>query len=155
MAELVNWISDASEKWNKHITWIKINVGYILAEAEYIQGNGKNVDDIVQFANQFKSVYSVFLDNEMALYKSVRKMEADQSKENSDSITFAIQNMKGCFIVWLMDMDNLIKDRQKGELDLVLGLIQTCGAEILNSHTAFHGTMEWVEMELNEYANIV
>jgi len=151
MAELVNWIADASEKWNKHITWIKINVGYILAEAEYIQGNGRNVDDIVQFANHFKSFYSVFIDSEMALYKSVRKMEADKTKENVDSIAFSIQNMKGCFIVWLMDMDNLIKEHQNGELDLVLGLMQTCGAEILNSHTDFHDVMEWVEKELKEY----
>jgi len=150
MAELVNWISDASDKWNKHITWIKINVGYILAEAEYIQGSGNNVDDIVQFANHFKSVYSVFLDSEMALYKSIRKMETDHTKATEDSITFCIQNMKGCFIAWLMDMDNIVKERQKGEIDLALGLMQICGAEILNSHTDFLSTMERVEMNLEE-----
>jgi len=155
MAELVNWISDASEKWNKHIAWIKINVGYILAEAEYIQESGNNVDDIVQFSNRFKSNYSVFLDSEMALYKSIRKMEADQTKTNLDSITFCIQNMKGCFIVWLMDMDDIVKERKKGEIDLALGLMQTCGAEILNSHTELHSILESVEMDLNEFEILV
>lgn len=151
MAELVNWIAEASEKWNKHVTWIKVNVGYILAEAEYIRENGTNVEDIVQFTNNFKEYYSRFLDSEMVLYKAIRKMETDASESNFNNVIFSIQNMKGCFIVWLMDLDKIVKARQKGESNLALGLMQICGAEILNSHSDFHSALESVESEIQEY----
>ena len=150
MSDLVNLVANESEKWNKHIIWIKVNVGYILAEAEFMQQHGKNVDDIIRLANAFNSFYSIFTDNEIALYKYTRKNEAEPSNANAELFEFPIQNMKGCFIPWLMDLNKIVQKHQEGQYDLVTSLMLTCGGEILNSHNEFLNVMEWVELKLKE-----
>jgi len=150
MSELVNLAASESEKWNKPIIWIKVNVGYILAEAEYMKKHGVNVEDIIQLANAFNSYYSIFVDNEIALYRCARKNESEPSDADPMIYEFPIQNMKGCFIPWLASLDRVVSKRQEGQHNLATGLMLTCGAEILKSHADFINAVESAEIKLKE-----
>ena len=127
MGEIVNLAANEAEQWGRHITWIKVNVGYIFSEAEYIQEGGQNVDDILQFLEAFRSYYSIFTDSEIALYRAARLNESDISKSDPERYVDPIRNMKGCFIPWLQSLDNIVQDRKKGENDMALIAIEYPG----------------------------
>ncbi len=135
MGEIVNKIAEAAFGWQRPITWIRINIGYMLVEITDLAKQGDSVTDIEDLLSKFNDKFAIFSQAELSVFMAAREAEVDKSLV--PNLNTALEVMVKSFSPWLDEYHNLVTKRRKDPPDRALVLLHSCGGEIFNAHKTF------------------
>jgi len=134
-AEAVNRTSDLAASWQRHVVWIRVNVGFIKAELAHLSASGHDTSDIQALLDSFDRTFERFGENELEVFVAARLSETEEKSDLVDRLV----TMGDSFLPWLQECHNLIEAmaNEAVEPGLPLALLRVCAAELLNGHMEF------------------
>ncbi len=141
MGEIVNRTADIAAEWQRHIIWIRINLGYITAELPHLLKSGENISDIKSVVDFFNTAFEQFYRNEQAIFTAARKAEV--GNEGKDELVNGLRGLKESLSPCISAYNDVVEERKKDEIPgLALMLLTSCGAELMDAYFRFAGVVD-------------
>ena len=143
MADIINTTYQIAQRWQEHVLWIRVNIGYMTAEEETLRKEGDDTTQIQQILKDFVDRLDEFLAAETDIFTLARTVEAVVFKETIISMTQRqrmcerLEQMKWTFRPWFLSLNEVIEERMIVGHDSGMSLLMCCGTEMLRAHTAY------------------
>ncbi len=137
MGEAVNRTSALAASWQRHVVWIRVNVGFIKAELAHLLASGHDTSNIQGLLDSFDSTFERFCRNELEVFVAARLSETEETK--TSYLADRLAHMGESFLPWLEEYNDLVEAMasKAGDVGLPLVLLRSCGAELLIGHSKF------------------
>jgi hypothetical protein len=147
MGQIVNRTWDVAVEWQRYVVWIRINVGYILAELPGVAALGYEVGDIQALLASFDVAFAKFCESEREVYVAARASEVSDAEK--PTLIAALRRARGAFAPWLQEYHATVEKTQaSSESTLPAVLLTGCGAELFKSQKALTDVIDAYVHEL-------
>ena len=141
MGEIVNRTADFAAEWQRHIIWIRINLGYIMAELPHLSKSGEDVSDIKALVVSFDSAFEQFYRDEQEIFTTARRAEIDD--EGKSKLVNRLRGLKETLNPCISAYNDVVEERKIDKpSSLAMMLLTSCGAELMGAYFQFVGVVD-------------
>ncbi len=142
MGDVVNGTYKAATEWQRHIVWLRVNVGFIQAELGHLSAEGHDISTIQSLLNSFDSTFEQFCQDELEVFVATRL--AETGDRETSALRDRLRRLRDSFLPWLHEYNDAVEAMGNDAVDsgLPLALLRCCGAELLTGHSQFVGTVD-------------
>jgi hypothetical protein len=142
MGAIVNQTFDASLKWQKPQTWMRVNIGYIASELQSDQLQRFETETLRNLVSDFYVLAGEFTLAEMELFIAARTAEQDPDATRPELLAQPLRTLRNLFDAWFDAFHAEVERRQARPKDLALSLMLGCGAEMLQAWTEYRDAVK-------------
>jgi hypothetical protein len=141
MGAIVNQTFEASLKWQRPQTWMRVNIGYIASELQSDLLEPLETETLRTLVSDFYVLAGKFTLAEMELFIAARTAEQDPDTHRPERLAQPLRTLRNLFDAWFDAFHAEVERRQAGTHDLVLSMMYSCGAEMRRALTEYRSAV--------------
>ncbi len=153
MGYLVQETYRAAQCWQENVLWIRVNIGYMTAELDYIKREGTLGERVEGLLGDFTGHFQSFSDAELEAFTGARRLESEDTPKNRQEMIEVLEKVKRVFLPWFEKFDDaVVASEETSPEDPGLPLLLCCGAEMMKAHTAYRKVLDGFQAEISDGA---